>query len=210
MKTAITVLGMFCIVSTLAAAGLPPADQVAKYERCDSEWTWREVPRSEGETVLACLRDMANFKTWGSTVPPGIIVRLIPAALGFRVVSTSGETNVVNFSSHGEHVSCQRGRLVVPDEERKRLSQLFAGWREADNIRISSQPLPCRYRIGSADDGGTLSGISRLFYKDAGKWRQIYEANKAIIKDPNIIEVGMVITIPKLKQASNKSVDGTR
>ncbi len=210
MKTNIIFVAVFCVVSTLAAAGLPPTNQVAKYERCDSEWIWREVPKPEGETVLACLRDLANFKTWGSTVPPGILAQPIPAVLGFRTVNASGETNVVHFSSRGELVDCQRGLLVVPAEDEKILAELLAKWREADNTRISSQPLPCKYRIGSADDGGTLSGISRLFYQDARKWRQIYEANKTIIKNPDIVEGGMVITIPKLKESSNQSVDGTR
>jgi hypothetical protein len=205
MKTNITLLAVFCMVSASAIADMPPTNQVAKYERCDSEWTWREVPKSEGETVLASLRDIAHFKTWGSTVPAGFLAQPIPAVLAFRVVSTSGETNVVHFSSRGELVDCQIGLLVVPDKEEEILAQLLARWRKADNTRISSQPLPCKYRIGSADDGGTLSGIARLFYGDATKWREIYEANRSVIKNPDIIQGREVITIPKPKDSDHRT-----
>ena len=58
--------------------------------------------------------------------------------------------------------------------------------------------LPTQYRVGSTEGGGTLSGIAKIFYGDASKWPAIYEANKAIIKDPHVIRDGMLITIPKL------------
>ena len=189
-------------------AGLPPTNQVVKYERRDSERNWREVAKSEGEVVLSCLDDIAQFRTWGSTVPRGILATPIPAGLGFRIVSVSGESNVVHFSSRGELVHCKRGLLVVPNKEEKALAELLAKWREADMKRIVSQSLPCQYRIGSADDGSTLSGIARLFYGDATKWPEICEANRTVIKNPDIIRGGTVITIPKLKDSSNKPSGG--
>jgi len=204
MKTHVivfAVLAFSCIVLPPSThAGLPPTNQILTYARCDSEWKWREVAKSDGDLVLSCLRDIEDFKTWGSTVPPGIHGRPIPAVRGFRIVSTSGETNVVHFSSRGQLVHCPRGLLVVPDKEEEALAQLLARWREADNARIASQPLPCEYRIGTANDGSTLSGIARLFYGDATKWPEIYEANRTVIKNPDIIQGGTVITIPALKQ----------
>lgn len=184
---------------------LPATNQAAKCERCDSERNWREVPKSDGEIVLTCLRNIDSFKTWGSAVPPGIIAHPIPTIIGFRIVSSSGKTNVVYFSWDGGLVDCPRGLLVVPDRQEKMLSKLLAKWRQMDSTRIASQALPCKYAIGTADDGGTLSGIARLFYGDATQWRRIHEANRTIIKNPNVINDGTVITIPQLKQASNKS-----
>ena len=36
-------------------------------------------------------------------------------------------------------------------------------------------------------------------YRDAAKWHQIYEANKALIgNNPDLIEVGQVLTLPSL------------
>lgn len=47
--------------------------------------------------------------------------------------------------------------------------------------------------------GDSLSKIARNHYGDGMKWKQIYEANKAIIgADPDKIEIGQVLTLPKL------------
>lgn len=44
--------------------------------------------------------------------------------------------------------------------------------------------------------GDNLSKIAKSVYGDATKWKTIYEANKSIIKDPNLIYIGQVLTIP--------------
>lgn len=47
--------------------------------------------------------------------------------------------------------------------------------------------------------GDSLSKIAKHHYGDATKWHQIYEANKGIIgSNPDHIEVGQVLTLPKL------------
>ena len=45
-------------------------------------------------------------------------------------------------------------------------------------------------------EGDTLQKISKKFYDSYGKWTQIYEVNKAVIKDPNRIRPGTRIQIP--------------
>lgn len=62
---------------------------------------------------------------------------------------------------------------------------------------IVGAPRPVVYTVSMLDDGNTLSGIARLFYGDATKWRRIYEANRKLIKNPNVIYGGMQLTIPK-------------
>lgn len=47
--------------------------------------------------------------------------------------------------------------------------------------------------------GDSLSKIAKNHYGDAAKWHQIYDANKGIIgSNPDHIEVGQVLTLPKL------------
>lgn len=47
--------------------------------------------------------------------------------------------------------------------------------------------------------GDSLSKIAKNHYGEAAKWHQIYEANKAIIgNNPDLIEVGQVLTLPSL------------
>lgn len=44
--------------------------------------------------------------------------------------------------------------------------------------------------------GDSLSKIAKQFYGDARQWKKIHEANKDIIKNPDLIHPGQVITIP--------------
>ncbi len=46
--------------------------------------------------------------------------------------------------------------------------------------------------------GDTLSAISKQFYGDANKYNTIFEANREVIKDANLIFPGQKIRIPKL------------
>lgn len=45
--------------------------------------------------------------------------------------------------------------------------------------------------------GDTLSAIAKQFYGDANKYNQIFEANREVIKDANLIFPGQKIRIPK-------------
>ena len=45
--------------------------------------------------------------------------------------------------------------------------------------------------------GDSLSKIAQRAYGDARKWRKIYEANKDMIKDPDLIYPGQSLRIPE-------------
>ncbi len=53
---------------------------------------------------------------------------------------------------------------------------------------------PEEYTVAAGDN---LSAISKKFYGTPNNWKAIYEANKDVIKDPNVIRPGMVLKIPK-------------
>jgi len=44
--------------------------------------------------------------------------------------------------------------------------------------------------------GDTLSGIAKREYGNSSKWPTIYEANKDVIKDPDLIYPGQQLRIP--------------
>lgn len=46
--------------------------------------------------------------------------------------------------------------------------------------------------------GDTLSAIAQHFYKDANKYPKIFEANREVVKDANLIFPGQKIRIPPL------------
>jgi nucleoid-associated protein YgaU len=45
--------------------------------------------------------------------------------------------------------------------------------------------------------GDSLSKIAKREYGDANKWRAIYEANRDLIKDPDLIYPGQSLRIPQ-------------
>ena len=45
--------------------------------------------------------------------------------------------------------------------------------------------------------GDTLSHIAKQFYGSAGQWKKIYEANKDVIKNPDLIYPGQTFKIPE-------------
>jgi polar amino acid transport system substrate-binding protein len=54
---------------------------------------------------------------------------------------------------------------------------------------------PVRYTV---QPGDTLSHISYKYYKDASRWREIYEANRERIRNPKTLKVGWELIIPNL------------
>ena len=53
---------------------------------------------------------------------------------------------------------------------------------------------PRTYTVVSGDN---LSRIAKKFYGDANRWRKIHEANKDVIKNPDVIQPGWVLKIPE-------------
>lgn len=44
--------------------------------------------------------------------------------------------------------------------------------------------------------GDSLSKIAKRAYGDSSKWKQIYEANRDLIKNPDLIHPGQILRIP--------------
>jgi nucleoid-associated protein YgaU len=57
----------------------------------------------------------------------------------------------------------------------------------------SSGPAPQSYTVQSGD---TLSKIAQQFYGDASAYMTIFEANRDVLEDPDMIRVGQVLKIP--------------
>jgi len=51
-------------------------------------------------------------------------------------------------------------------------------------------------RMYIVQGGDSLSKISKKFYGDANKWKRIFEANKDVVKNPDVIQPGWTLRIP--------------
>ena len=182
-------------------ARIPFTNQVARYEREQPVFQSRQIPRARGDALLALLDGGRATDRWMKNgFPPGVVCVLpVRPHLWMTVTLTNGLTYRMGLSQDGGLLHLPEGLYEVNDAASKPVAKLMAEL-EADLRReMVSAPKPCAYKVGTADDGGTLSGIARLFYGDARKWPQIYEANRTVLKSPHEITGSETLTIPKLK-----------
>ena len=78
----------------------------------------------------------------------------------------------------------------MADEERPDFSDVEGG---SSSTLPTPEPEEQTYTIASGD---SLSKIAKHFYGDANRWREIFEANRDVIKDPDLIYPGKTIKIP--------------
>ncbi|MEP6800950.1 MAG: LysM peptidoglycan-binding domain-containing protein [Acidobacteriota bacterium] len=52
-------------------------------------------------------------------------------------------------------------------------------------------------RVYVVQGGDSLSKISKKFYGDAGSWKKIFEANRDLVKNPDMIQPGWKLRIPE-------------
>ena len=62
----------------------------------------------------------------------------------------------------------------------------------------TNSPAPKQETTHTVQKGDTLWAIAKKFYGDGSKYTKIYEANKDKIKNPNLISIGQVLTIPSV------------
>jgi nucleoid-associated protein YgaU len=61
----------------------------------------------------------------------------------------------------------------------------------------ADEPLaPIGGQVYTVQKGDTLYKLARRFYNDQSRWRDIWEANRNRIPDPDKIAVGMKLIIP--------------
>lgn len=63
-----------------------------------------------------------------------------------------------------------------------------------DNIVVAQDSAEAELHV--VVSGDTLSAIAKEHYGDAGKYPVIFEANRPMLKDPDLIYVGQVLRIP--------------
>ena len=61
----------------------------------------------------------------------------------------------------------------------------------------SSSTAPPAARTHTVVKGDTLSKIAKKYYGNAGQWKRIYEANKDLIENPDLIYPGQTFKSPE-------------
>lgn len=150
-----------------------------------------------GEAVGIPYRDIAS---WNGISNPDIIsvgqrLRLTPPT------DTGGSQTATHTVQAGETLSgiaAQHGTSyqTLADLNRGLIydsNVIQPGWVLALPSGASSTPEPETYRVAGGD---SLSGIAAA-QDVAGGWQAIYDANRDVISNPNIIQPGWVLRIPR-------------
>ena len=95
--------------------------------------------------------------------------------------------------------ACSQGYAVIATYHKYRVLgtdrtselMLAAQWWQQHYRSLLSAPAQHTVRSGE-----TLSGIARLYYGDASKYRRIFDANRSILRDPDLIHANQVLAVP--------------
>ena len=122
----------------------------------------------------------------------GLDVRGLGARVEGKTVTLTGETESM--------------------EVKTKIMAAFSGAVKADNIFnaikvIQPEPEPqpepqapapaTGERTYEVQAGDTLSAIAQRFYGSAGRYMKVFEANRDILNNPDVIKVGQVLKIPE-------------
>lgn len=68
---------------------------------------------------------------------------------------------------------------------------------ESGSSATAPQAEEARAETYTVRSGDSLWAISKRFYGDGNQWGRIYEANRDTIKDPDLIQPGWELNIPR-------------
>jgi LysM repeat protein len=113
----------------------------------------------------------------------GVLIAAPQAHAGAKV--SAGTTTVVE-QMHGAN--------QVPDGGTAIVEQIHT------DALVVHHEQPRHYTVRPGD---TLSSIAQRFYGNPANWRGLYQANRSVIRNPNVIQPGEVLNVPYQLPASS-------
>jgi LysM repeat protein len=111
---------------------------------------------------------------------------LIAAPQAHAAVRLSARTTTVVEQIHGANKVPARGTAIA--------EQIYT-----DALVIHHE----RARHYTVRPGDTLSSIAQRFYRNPADWRGLYQVNRSVIRNPNVIDPGEVLNVPYQLPASS-------
>lgn len=91
--------------------------------------------------------------------------------------------------------------VVQVNDDNLMVNKAIAAIREEDEHvelpRAEIKQMEPEYTFYTIQSGDSLSKIAKRVYGDAMKWPDLFEANREVIQDPNLIYPGQQIRVPK-------------
>jgi LysM repeat protein len=119
-------------------------------------------------------------------------VRDLKATVAGKVVTLEGEADTMETKGR---VMTEFNRMITTENtvNRIRVKEVPA----APPAPPPPAPLTEEVTTYVVQSGDTLSALAQRFYGKASLYPKIFEANRDILNDPNLIKVGQTLKIPK-------------
>lgn len=118
-----------------------------------------------------------------------VLLNGIVNSLGIKVENLSMDLNGDKVTIYGQtKTQAEKEKVILAVGNVSGIAQVD------DRISVTNpEPEAQFYTVKSGD---SLSKIAKNYYGDANKYNVIFEANKPMLKDPNLIYPGQVLRIP--------------
>ena len=120
----------------------------------------------------------------------GLGIRGLKASIDGKVVTLEGEADSMDVKGR---VMAEFNRLVATDNTLNRIQVM-----QAQAAPTAPPPSGAQETIYVVKPGDTLGAIAQRFYGKASLYAKIFEANRDILSNPDLIKVGQKLKIPKL------------
>jgi LysM repeat protein len=124
----------------------------------------------------------------------GLGIRDLKAVVDGKVVTLEGQADSMDVKGR---VMAEFNRLVVTENTLNRIRVEPAAAAPPAAPPAASQK-PAEETIYEVKPGDTLGAIAQRFYGKASFYPKIFEANRDILSNPDLIKVGQKLKIPKL------------
>lgn len=125
----------------------------------------------------------------------------LPLAYTVRYGDTMGSIALNYYGSAALHTNLYRANAAAFAKTGGRLNTgmtLILPAQLGSATRLAERELGEGETAYAVKAGDSLSLIAKNQYGDATQWKAIYEANKDVIKNPNVIYVGQILVLPEL------------
>lgn len=148
-------------------------------------FTKSATSKAEDEETIRLREELAKRQKM-------IVLKGVVSSLGIPIKNLEMDVNGDKVTAYGQ----------APSQEAKEKIILAIG--NVNGIgfvedRISVSKPKAAAEFYTVKKGDTLGKISKHFYGDAMRYKEIFEANKPMLKDPNKIYPGQSLRIPKKK-----------
>ncbi len=154
--------------------------------------------KDAGARLIGADDESKSEKLTQSIIDSGLAVENFKATINDGKVTIEGEAAMQAIKEKvivmvGNH----DGIESVEDKMTVKLAPAVAAEVKAVEEEVEEKPEAQFYTVKKGD---TLGGIAKKFYGKASKYPVIFEANKPMLKDPNLIYPGQCLRIPHLEK----------